>query len=109
MLARAWMPLLDEAQDPERKLWDVGHHRQRGDGAKNEWHEAGVDARERCFENRLADEDVDAEGRGESADAEVHDHYHAEVDRVDAGGLGHGGEERSEDEDGGGGVEDHAD
>jgi hypothetical protein len=101
--------LLDETQHPERELRNVSHHRKRHDGARNEGHKPRVDARKRRLEYRLPNEDVDAEGRGESADAQVHDHDHAEVDRVDASGLGHGGEERGEDEDGGGGVEDHAD
>ena len=54
------------------------------------------------------DVEVHADGRGHEADGEVHYHDGAEVHRVDVEGHGHGEEQRGEDVQRGGGVEEAA-
>src|SRR5436190_14708770 len=88
-----------DAHSDERDLRNVRDQAERGQIDEKERHDAAVDDVQRQVEHRLGDENIDAEGRVEQADRQVHHHHDAEVDAVDARGLDDRHEQRAQKQD----------
>ena len=84
---------------------NVGDDQQDDQGCDQQGDDGSGDLLEIHIGHAAGHVEVDAHGRGEQADGEVHDHDHAQMDHVHTQGLGHGDKERGEDIQGGGGIQ----